>query len=74
MNLTGWKVIYNNIIYRVMEVRPNFNALIGERKKIEKPKFLDVIVINEDGEIVLLYDEAWCFQFIRDRERGDGNA
>ncbi len=29
-----------------------------------KPKFLSVMVINEDGNIVIICDEAWMFQFI----------
>lgn len=29
-----------------------------------KPKFLSVMVINEDGNIVIICDEAWRFQFI----------
>lgn len=29
-----------------------------------KPKFLAVMVINEDGNIVTICDEAWMFQFI----------
>ena len=29
-----------------------------------KPKFLSVMVINEDGNIVIICDEAWMFQFL----------
>ena len=29
-----------------------------------KPLFLDVLVVNTDGEIVSIYDEAWTFQFV----------
>ena len=29
-----------------------------------KPKFLSVMVINEDGNIVVICDEAWMFQFL----------
>lgn len=29
-----------------------------------KPKFLSVMAINEDGNIVVICDEAWMFQFI----------
>jgi hypothetical protein len=28
------------------------------------PKFLSVMVINEDGNIVVICDEAWMFQFL----------
>lgn len=29
-----------------------------------KPKFLDIVAINEDGNILIIRDEAWTFQFI----------
>jgi hypothetical protein len=29
-----------------------------------KPKFLDIMVINEDGNILIIHDEAWTFQFV----------
>lgn len=29
-----------------------------------KPKFLSVMAINEDGNIVVICDEAWMFQFL----------
>lgn len=34
------------------------------RKTKVKPIFLDVWVVNADGEIVSIYDEAWTFQFV----------
>ena len=30
----------------------------------KKPKFIEILVINEDGNIEALRDEAWMFQFI----------
>ena len=29
-----------------------------------KPKWIDVLAINEDGNLVSIADEAWTFQFI----------
>lgn len=37
----------------------------GEQtKEVTKPRFLTVLCINEDGNMVALHDEAWRFQFI----------
>ena len=32
--------------------------------KVSKPKVIEVLAINEDGNIVSIMDEAWMFQFI----------
>lgn len=29
-----------------------------------QPKWIDVLAINEDGNLVSIADEAWTFQFI----------
>ena len=34
------------------------------RKTVIKPEWIDVLAINEDGNIVSIADEAWTFQFI----------
>ena len=34
------------------------------RDTIVKPKILDVLAINEDGNIISIMDEAWTFQFL----------
>ena len=38
---------------------------------IFKPKFLSVLVINEDGNVITICDEAWRFQFIPIVTKGD---
>lgn len=35
-----------------------------KRKQFTKPRFLEVVAINEDGNIVIINDEAWTFQFV----------
>ena len=35
-----------------------------DEKIIAKPRFLTVLAINEDGNIVAICDEAWMFQFL----------
>lgn len=34
------------------------------REIIVKPKLIDVLAINEDGNLVSIMDEAWTFQFL----------
>ena len=36
-----------------------------------KPKFISVMVINEDGNIVVICDEAWMFQFLPIVQKGE---
>lgn len=35
-----------------------------DRETIVKPKLMDVLAINEDGNLVSIMDEAWTFQFL----------
>ena len=35
-----------------------------DRATVVKPKFIEVLAINEDGNIVSIMDETWRFQFI----------
>lgn len=37
---------------------------IDLRDIVLKPKFIDMLAINEDGNIISIHDEAWTFQFI----------
>jgi hypothetical protein len=46
-----------------MEVRFD-NMDYNERETIETPDFIEVLVINENGNIVSIHDEAWTFQFV----------
>lgn len=34
------------------------------RETVVKPNMLDILAINEDGNIVSIMDEAWRFQFL----------
>lgn len=71
-DLSRFKVIYGdrvlhalaleNVEYRDGEWPGMKNG--KETKTVAKPVFLSVLCINEDGNIVTLHDEAWCFQFI----------
>ena len=68
IDIQNYKVIYNNRVLKALQVEIVFSddqriPMIGTRSDI-KPKFLIVTYINEDCNIAVAQDEAWCFQFI----------
>lgn len=70
-DLSGFKVVYKERVLRAlcldsMDFSEDFNSEIGN---VDSPKFISIIAINEDGNIVLIRDEAFMFQFIPVIER-----
>lgn len=67
ISLNGFKVIHSGIILNALALR-NIKMRTREegetRETIEKPTLLEVLAINEDGNIISIQDEAWTFQFI----------
>ncbi|WP_373264527.1 hypothetical protein [Hungatella hathewayi] len=67
IDLSRFKVIHDNTVLNavaLMEVRMPNGIDWDHRDIIEKPKILDVLAINEDGNLVSIMDEAWTFQFL----------
>lgn len=67
ISLNGFKVIHNDKVLNalaLMEIYMPENMDYEKRDIITKPKFLDVLAINEDGNVVSIRDESWTFQFI----------
>ncbi len=67
IDLSRFKVIHGDKVLNAlalahMEMPDDFEG--NDRDIIVNPKFLDVLAINEDGNIVSICDEAWTFQFI----------
>lgn len=64
IDMSNYKMIYEDIVYNVVGVIPtiDFN---GENNGIKKIKFIEATVINEDGELAIIYDEAMMFKFVR---------
>lgn len=72
-DLSRFKVIYGNKVLNAIALDNVFyKDDLGET--INEPKSIGVLAINENGNIVLIYDEAWRFQFIPiiSRERSEG--
>ena len=66
IDLSRFKVIHGEKVLNAvafMEVRFN-NMNYDERETIETPDFIEVLAINENGNIVSIHDEAWTFQFV----------
>lgn len=65
INLDRYKVVYNDKVFKALSLQ---NFLYPEDTKWEntykKPEIIEILIINEDGNIETLRDEAWRFQFI----------
>ena len=66
IDLSRFKVIHGErVLNAIALMRVEFkNMNFDKREIIERPDFIEVLAINEDGNIVSIHDEAWTFQFI----------
>lgn len=65
MNLNGFKVVYKENVYKAVALLDmEFSEKSKPDETYKKPKFIKILIINEDGNLVELRDEAWMFQFI----------
>ena len=69
IDMRGFKVVYKERVYNALDMCWRYNdtppEIEAEEKGIAKPKFLTVVTLNEDGEVIFLHDEACMFQFLR---------
>ena len=70
--LSGFKVVYKERVLRAVcldaiDFGEDWPPEIG---KVDVPKFITIIAINEDGNIISIRDQGWMFQFIPVVERG----
>lgn len=71
VSLNGYKVIYADKVLNALELlemhikEPERHEERGVcRNVISKPDYIAVLAINNDGNLVIVDDEAWRFQFI----------
>lgn len=67
ISLNGFKVVHREKVYNavaLMAARMREDGPANNHAIIEKPVWLEVLAINEDGNIISIQDEAWTFQFI----------
>lgn len=64
-DMSGYKVVYNERVLRALAItRICMGEGCLETGTTTKPEAIEVMVLNEDGNVVSIYDEAWMFQFI----------
>ena len=66
IDLSRFKVVHGEKVLNAVALMEVYfgDRSFDERETIEKPKFIDILAINEDGNNVSIHDEAWTFQFI----------
>lgn len=67
IDLSRFKVVHGDKVLNavaLMNVRMPDDINWENRDIIVKPKIIEVMAINEDGNIVSIMDEAWTFQFL----------
>lgn len=67
IDISRFKVIHGNTVLNAVAlmnlVMPD--GMDWEKRDTKvKPKMIEVLVINEDGNIISIMDEAWTFQFL----------
>ena len=66
-DLSRFKVIHGDKVLNavaLVEIRMPEGMSWEDWDTIIKPKTIDVLAINEDGNLVSIMDEAWMFQFL----------
>lgn len=65
IDLSKYKVIYGEHVMKAISLQDvDFGENDNWDKSFKKPNFIEVLAINDDGNIVAIRDEAWMFQFI----------
>ena len=64
-DMRGFKVVYKERVYNALEMVCEFGEEARKEPGESEPKFLMVLVLNEDGNVKMLEDEAFMFQFMR---------
>lgn len=67
IDLSKFKVVHGDKILNavaLMDIRMPDGIDWENRDIFVKPKVIEVIAINEDGNLVSIRDESWTFQFL----------
>ena len=66
-DLSRFKVVYGDRVLNALSLDyVDYGNMLNDPNTQTKisPKFIGVLVINENGNIELIHDETWRFQFI----------
>lgn len=65
IDLSRFKVIYQDKVLKALSLQDIIFPDSANWNDIhKKPKIIEILVINEDGNIEVLRDESWMFQFV----------
>lgn len=64
ISLSGYKVIYQEKVLNALSIECIMFDEEHEKKVIDKPQFIEILVINSDGQIQSIRDSSWKFQFL----------
>lgn len=64
VDLSRFKVVYGDKVLKAIALMDVFFGDIDFEATHKKPKIIEILVINENGNIEALRDESWMFQFI----------
>ena len=65
IDLSRFKVVYGEKVLNALSLQEAvFSDTVDWDDIRKKPRLIEIIVINEDGNIEALRDETWRFQFI----------
>lgn len=65
IDLSKFKVVYSDKVLNALSlVEVMYQDDTNWKDIHKKPKFIEILVINENGNIEAIRDEAWRFQFI----------
>lgn len=65
IDLSRFKVVYGEKVLKAIALQMvEFPENTDWKATFKKPKFIEILAINEDGNIIAIRDEAWMFQFI----------
>lgn len=66
IDLSRFKVVHGDKVLNALSLTNVWQdyAPNNEKATITNPKFLELLAINEDGQVISIHDEAWTFQFL----------
>lgn len=64
IDMSNYKMIYKDQVFNVVGIVPTFYN-DSTNKGFKKIKFIEASIINENGELAIVEDEAWMFKFVR---------
>lgn len=76
IDMRGYKVVYKDRVYNALEMHMDWSMEEPGPKEADTgimpaPTWLDVLVLNEDGQPRIIHDETFMFQFLRIMEKGE---